>query len=154
MMGDQPPLATDAGPYDRTKMHTDAVRSMEEGAKTVALMTPEAARQHVATNWEPVINRYDLLDRETKDLAELDRQAHGKAPDGKTQAAWRDEAKAALLAEYGADGAAKALADGQKFIAQDPQLRKFASKGFGNHKSLVLMAARLGTQARKEGRLK
>lgn len=151
---DSAPLATDAGSYDRVAMHRDAVRSVEQGAKEVGLMSPEAARQHVASNFEPVLRRYDLLSTESQALAALHRDALGSAPDAETRAKWRDEAKAALLQEYGPDGVGRALADGRAFIKQDPQLRKFAARGFGDNKAIALMAARLGTQARKDGRLK
>ena len=154
MSTDTTPLADDSHGYNRVAMHSDAVRTLEESAKESALMSPEAARQHVASHFEPILQRYDLLSTESQALAALHRQALGKAPDTNTLAQWRDEAKAALLAEYGPDGVGKALKDAQAFIKQDAQLSKFASKGFGNHKSLVLMAARLGTKARKEGRLK
>lgn len=148
------PLSTDSLIYDRLKAHPDAVRSIEEGAKAEALMSPEAARKHMADNWAPVFRRYDLLSTEAAALAGLDRIAHGKVPDEATRAGWRDAAKAALLAEYGPDRVGQALADARAFIGQDPQLKKFAMRGFGDHKVLGLMAARLGGQARKEGRLK
>lgn len=154
MNDDSTPLADESLGYNRLAMHSDAVRVAEQGAKEVALMSPEAARQHVASNLEPVLRRYDLLSTESQALAALHRDALGKAPDAQTRATWRDEAKAALLQEYGADSVAKALADAQAFTKQDPQLRQFAAKGYGDHKNLILMAARLGTRARKAGRLR
>lgn len=148
------PLATDPIIYDRMKANPDAVRALVENSKTYGLMTPDAAEKHVERTWAPVLKRYDLTNNEANSLAALDGMAHQKPPAAEQRAAWASDAKAALLATYGPNGVGQALKDAKAFIAQDPQLHKFASKGFGDHRSLVLLAARLGSEARKSGRLK
>lgn len=153
--GNDTPLATDPVMYDRPAMHRDALRRVEEGAKANALMTPEAAKQHRDTSVVmTTVKRYDITSDEAGALADLDALAHQKAPDAETRAQWASEAKAALLATYGPDGVGQAIRDANRFVKQDPQLYRFADRGFGDRKELVLMAARLGTAARKAGRLK
>lgn len=148
------PFATESPVYDRQKMHPDAMRQFEANAIESSLVTPEEAKAHVQSGIGKVLRRYDLLSTETKALADLDRLNHTKLPDAATREQWRGEAHAAMLATYGPKGVGQALKDAKAFIKQDPQLYTMASRGFGDHKDLVLLAARLGREARNAGKLK
>lgn len=148
------PLADEPSMFDRALMQKDAVQAMESNAIRHQLLTPEAAQEHVDKTWGRVLRQYDFTSAEANGLAELDGLSQQKAPDAETRAAWASEAKAALLATYGPEKVGQALADAKRFISSDPQLHAFARKGWGDHKQLVLLAARKGTEARKAGRLK
>lgn len=148
------PLATDPLHYDREAMHRDSLRTITEDHMRASLSTPEQADAYVAENWLPVFRRYDLLGAEVQGLGRLAAMSHDGPPSAEDRAGWVKEAKAALLGEYGAEGVGQALADARAFIKQDPQLRRFEAKGFGDHPRMVLMAARLGTAGRKAGKLK
>jgi hypothetical protein len=148
------PLATDSLGYDRPLMHTDAMRGLEQNVIKQQLVTPDVAKALVEREWVPVIRRYDLTSNDSSALVELDALARQPAPDADTRAGWVGKSKAAMLDEYGAENVGRVLKDARAFVQQDPQLRTFAARGFGDHPQLVKVAARLGSIARKSGKLR
>lgn len=145
MFGDSDPVLT----------YGDAARDIES-AVLESLGDPEEAAS-TATQWASEFQTLGLTHAESVTLTEVGIAAVTSAPSAETVLTWQEDARTALLQDFGPKGAAQALADAQTFVTRfgSPELRDVLNMtGLGNHPRVVRVIAAKARAARLEGRLR
>ncbi len=139
--------------FSSSPIHGDAERAIERAALEDGSATPDAARE-AAQSWRGTFDRHGLNSTESAQLADLAIAAHRQPADEQTRARWAEDAKAALLQDFGPENIALALADAKKIIAKDPKLAAYLDQsGLGSHPTVVRLVAQKARAMRKAGRL-
>jgi hypothetical protein len=135
--------------FDGANDHGDAERAIQNTLIETDLTTPEEAAA-VAQEWRPVFQTLQLNSSESTAMANLGAAVYRNPPSPETLAGWANEAKAALLQDFGPGGVGQALADAKAWVARDPKLVQYLNEtGLGSHPSVVRLAAAKARAAKR-----
>lgn len=131
----------------------DAARLIENRSMEDHFTDPEEARA-IADEWAGTFQKYALNSTESMTVTEIGASVLKSPPNAETVAAWEEDARAGLLADYGREGVNRALADAQALVAKDDRLRDWLhNTGMGSHPRVVALVAAKARSLRLAGKL-
>lgn len=130
--------------------HGDAARALTTALKD-QLVAPEAAQAEVA-GYVELFSTHGINASESKQLVDVAVGLARNQPDAPTTARHQQEARDALVGEFG-DSAALALQDAIALTASDPRLKALAATALGNKREFVVAVARRARALRAQGKL-
>lgn len=133
----------------------DAMRDIESAMLEELGDPAEAAA--TASQWAGAFSELGLTHQEAVNVTEIGIGAITNPPAPEIVASWTEQAKDALVQDFGPRGAHQALVDAQAFVTRfgSPELRDVLNAtGLGNHPQVVRVIAQKARQARLEGRLR
>jgi hypothetical protein len=143
------------GDSDPELLYGDSMRSIESAVLEQLGDPAEAAV--TAAQWASDFQTLGLTHADAMAITEVGISAISTPPTPETVLTWQEEARTALLQDWGPRGAHQALADAKTFITRfgTPELRDVLNMtGLGNHPQVVRVIAAKARQARLEGRLR
>ena len=143
------------GDTDPELQFGDAMRDIE--AAVLQELGDPADAAATASQWASEFQTLGLTHAESVTLTEVGIAAVTSAPSPETVLTWQEDARTALLQDFGPRGAHQALQDAQRYLGRfgTPELRDVLDMtGLGNHPAIVRTIAAKARQARLEGRLR
>ncbi|QDF96785.1 hypothetical protein CJ010_09715 [Azoarcus sp. DD4] len=142
------------GQTDPKLTHADATVAIRNAAMHDHLHDPDTAGE-IAAAWAATFAQHQLNATESKVVADIGASVMRTPPSEATVLAWRETAIENLQAEYGVEGARRALDDARAYIAGVPDAADMLNAlGLGSHPKIVAMAAARGRALRMAGKLK
>jgi hypothetical protein len=143
------------GESDPALQFGDAMRAIESAAME-NLADPDDAAD-TARYWGEAFTALGLTHRDAMEIAELGISAMSTPATPEVVTMWTEQARDALLMDYGPKGARQALDDARRYIElhAGPDLREVLNlTGLGSHPTLVRIAAARARTARMSGLLR
>lgn len=140
---------------DPSLYHGDAMRSIESAAMEKFIASPEEAAA-ASKHWGSTFQSFGLTSTESAEVANIGVQAFTTPASPELVMTWTEQAKEALVRDFGPQGASQALADARAYVGlyASPDLKEvLMSTGLGNHPQLVRMAAAKARALRMAGKL-
>jgi predicted short-subunit dehydrogenase-like oxidoreductase (DUF2520 family) len=141
------------GGTDPVRLHGDAAREIERMMMENLADPDEAAA--AAADWVAEFQELGLTSTESATITGIAASVVNNPPSAQMVTSWVEESRAALVQDYGREGAAQALADAREFIGRfgTPELRDVLNMtGLGNHPDVVRVAAQKARALRLAGR--